>query len=68
MWILSTCPPRGQDPAGMNGKVRAMPRYSGIVARPGYHLIFRPVIRLRNGRVLYAQSYGLAAFPIWVRD
>jgi len=52
----------------MNGKVRAMPRYSGIVARPGYHLIFRPVIRLRNGRVLYAQSYGLAAFPIWVRD
>lgn len=36
--------------------------------RPGYRLIFRPVITLRNGKKLHAASKGLKAWPIWVRD
>jgi len=27
--------------------------------------IFTPVIRLRNGKVLYASNYGLKAFRFW---
>lgn len=34
---------------------------------PGYELIFRPVITLRNGKKLYAWTYGLKAFPLWVK-
>lgn len=36
--------------------------------RPGYRLIFRPVITLRNGKKLHAASKGLKAWAIWVRD
>ena len=36
--------------------------------RPGYRLIFRPVITLRNGKKLHAASKGLKAWPIWVRE
>jgi hypothetical protein len=35
--------------------------------RPGYELIFRPFITLKNGRRLYASEVGKKAFPIWVR-
>ncbi len=30
-------------------------------------LIFRPYIRTKDGRIIWAKSYGLKAFPIWVR-
>ena len=36
--------------------------------RPGYKLIFRPYIRFKNGKVIYARNYGLRAFPIWVKE
>jgi hypothetical protein len=35
--------------------------------RPGYRLIFRPFITLRNGKRLYARQCGLKVFPIWVK-
>lgn len=35
--------------------------------RVGYVLIFRKSIRTRNGKIIYASSYGLNAFPIWVK-
>jgi hypothetical protein len=35
--------------------------------RFGYVLIFRPYIRTRRGRIIYAWQYGLKAFPIWVK-
>jgi hypothetical protein len=36
--------------------------------RPGYKLIYRPVITLRNGKKLHAASKGLKAWPLWVPD
>jgi len=33
-----------------------------------YHYIFTRRIRLRNGRFIYAEQYGLKAFRIRVRD
>lgn len=36
--------------------------------RPGYTLIFRPVITLKNGKKLHASAKGLKAWPIWVPD
>jgi hypothetical protein len=36
--------------------------------RPGFRLIFRPFITLKNGKKIFASSYGKKAFPIWVRD
>ena len=36
--------------------------------RPGYHRIFRTKIKLRNGKIIYASSYGLRAFIIWVKN
>lgn len=36
--------------------------------RPGYKLIFRSVITLKNGKKLFASSVGLKAFPIWVPE
>ena len=35
--------------------------------RPGYKLVFTRTIRLKNGRVLIADHYGLKAFRIWVK-
>jgi hypothetical protein len=35
--------------------------------RPGYKLIFVKWIT-RGGKRIYASSYGLQAFAIWVRD
>lgn len=35
---------------------------------PGYRLVFSKTIRLRNGRVLFAEAYGLKAFAFWVRN
>jgi hypothetical protein len=37
-------------------------------SRPGYRLVFTKWITLRNGRRLYASSYGLTAFAIWVKE
>ena len=34
---------------------------------PGYELVFTRTIRLRNGRILVAERYGLKAFAIWVK-
>jgi hypothetical protein len=36
--------------------------------RPGYRLIFRAFITLKNGKVLYASQVGKRAFPIWVKE
>lgn len=36
--------------------------------RPGFKLIFRPVITLKNGKKLHASSKGLKAWPLWVPD
>lgn len=35
---------------------------------PGYHIIFRPFITLKNGHRLYAKQCGKRAFPILVKD
>ena len=40
----------------------------GAPKRPGYRLIFRSSITLKNGRTIYARDYGLKAFAIWVKD
>lgn len=34
--------------------------------RPGYRLIFRPFITLKNGKRLYARHYGRAAWAFYV--
>lgn len=34
--------------------------------RPGYKLIFRPYITLKNGKRLYASAVGKKAWPLWV--
>ncbi len=31
------------------------------------YLVYTPVIRLRNGRVLYASAYGLKAFCLRIK-
>ena len=36
--------------------------------RPGYKLIFRTVITLKNGKKLHASAAGLKAWPIWVPE
>ncbi len=36
--------------------------------RPGYRLIFRAWITLKNGTRLYASQHGLKAFAFWVKD
>ena len=36
--------------------------------RPGYRLIFVKWITTRSGKRIYASSYGLQAFAIWVRE
>jgi len=35
---------------------------------PGYRLIFRPYIRLKDGTILWARQYGYRAWPILVKD
>ncbi len=35
---------------------------------PGYRYIFRPWRRDESGRVIYASSYGLKAWPILVPE
>jgi hypothetical protein len=35
---------------------------------PDYRLIFRRTIRLKGGRVIRAESYGLKAFAFWVKN
>ena len=40
----------------------------GYEHRDGYHLIFRPWIRQKDGTILYAKQFGIKAFPIWVKD
>lgn len=32
-----------------------------------YEIIFTPVIRLRNGRLLYASAYGLKAWCLRIK-
>jgi len=34
---------------------------------PGYELVFCKTIRLKNGRVLHAESYGRKAWAFWVK-
>lgn len=36
--------------------------------RPGYRLVFRPVITLKNGKKLHAASYGKKSWVFWVPD
>lgn len=33
-----------------------------------HRLVFSRVIRLKNGRVLIAEHYGLKCFAFWVKD
>jgi hypothetical protein len=35
--------------------------------RDGYMLIFRTSITTRSGKRIHARSYGLKAFPIWIK-
>lgn len=35
---------------------------------PGYRVIYRPYITLKNGKRLYAKAYGLRAFRLVVRS
>jgi hypothetical protein len=37
-------------------------------APAGYHYVYTAYITLKNGRRIYASSYGLKAFAILVRD
>lgn len=39
-----------------------------VVARPGYKVVFRPYITTKSGRVIYARTYGIRAFPILVPE
>ncbi|MBN8886831.1 MAG: hypothetical protein J0I77_14015 [Rudaea sp.] len=39
-----------------------------IPPRPGYRLVFSPVITLRNGKKLLAASYGKKAWAFWVPE
>ncbi|TDR40479.1 hypothetical protein DFR29_113181 [Tahibacter aquaticus] len=41
---------------------------SNGTARPGYRLIFRPFITLKNGKRLYARQYGRSAWAFEVPD
>lgn len=34
---------------------------------PDHSLVFTRIIRLRNGRVLYASDYGLKCFAFWAK-
>ncbi len=34
----------------------------------GSHIIYRPYIRLKDGRIIYAKTYGKKAFRIVVTD
>lgn len=36
------------------------------LARPGYRLVFRPYITLKNGKRLYARHYGRVAWAFYV--
>lgn len=36
--------------------------------RPGYRLIFRPFITLKNGKRIYAWQHGLKVFAFWVKE
>lgn len=36
--------------------------------KPQGRLIFRPSIRLPDGKRIYAWQYGKKAFPIWIPD
>lgn len=36
--------------------------------RPGYKLIFRPYITLKNGKRLHASAVGKKAWPLWVPE
>jgi hypothetical protein len=45
-----------------------MPSAAAVPSRPGYKLIFRAFITLKNGKKLYASSVGLKAWPIWVPE
>jgi hypothetical protein len=40
----------------------------GTESRPGYRLIFRAWITLKNGTRIYASQRGLKAFAFWVKD
>lgn len=46
----------------MSGSDKEVPQ------RPGYKLIFRATITLKNGKKLHASARGLKAWPIWVRE
>lgn len=37
-----------------------------LSARPGYRLVFRPYITLKNGKRLYARHYGRKAWAFYV--
>jgi hypothetical protein len=49
-------------------EIAAMPSPAAVPHRPGYKLIFRAVITLKNGKKLHASAAGLKAWPIWVRE
>lgn len=54
---------------GVPDKATVMPNTAAAVpSRPGYKLIFRAFITLKNGKKLYASSVGLKAWPIWVPE
>lgn len=34
----------------------------------GYELIFRPYRDLKNGKRIFAKTYGYRAFPMWIKS
>lgn len=54
-------------------KIKSFSPIGEIVAkepdrRPGYRLIFRPWITTKDGRIIWAKTYGKRAFAIWVKE
>ena len=58
--------PKASPFLSTTGKGIYMPKTED--SRPGYHVIYVAYITTRNGKRLYARSYGLRAFAIWVKD
>jgi len=45
-----------------------MKNKDSVAVRPGWRVIFRQTIRLKNGRLIRASAYQKKAFAIQVRD
>jgi hypothetical protein len=65
---LSPCANSPYAPHSHVEKPMAWKRNPGPSPGDGWHLVFTKTIRLRNGRVLYAEHYGLKCFAFWAKS